>query len=214
MSPKTCYNRWNCVSNIYISWKVGNYIISAAILDFWLKVSSDSATDNTIERFDPEKMGIDTRIMFLSRQLAKLLGGATPPLFTLQIPVGSRTVKVAGVRFLLVLLTPQHYHACTGETIICLQGELSVFIYRDHYHRRSRLRDGNWFNDLCSKADTRRHSCFRVRRAVLERSNRMVVTCNDRQFELFRTAAWKSRQVYKQSTRRCINYSRGSLQTT
>jgi len=50
-----------------------NYIISAAILDFWHPVSSGSVTDSAIEKFYPESMGIDTRIMFLSRQIAELL---------------------------------------------------------------------------------------------------------------------------------------------
>jgi len=77
MALKTCYNRWNCVANRHICWEACNYIISAAILDFWRLVSSGSATDSTIEKFDLENMGIDTRIMFLSRQIAELLGGAT-----------------------------------------------------------------------------------------------------------------------------------------
>ena len=34
-----------------------NYIISAAILDFWLPVLSGSVTDSTIDKFDPENMG-------------------------------------------------------------------------------------------------------------------------------------------------------------
>jgi len=41
----------------HISWYTCNHIISAAILDFWLSVSSGSVTDSTIERFDPENMG-------------------------------------------------------------------------------------------------------------------------------------------------------------
>jgi len=37
-----------------------------------------SVTDSTIERFDPENMGIDTRIMFLPSQIAELLGVCNP----------------------------------------------------------------------------------------------------------------------------------------
>jgi len=42
---------------MYISWDTCNYIMSAAILNFWLPVSSESVTDSTIEKFDPENMG-------------------------------------------------------------------------------------------------------------------------------------------------------------
>jgi len=43
---------------MYISWDTCNHIISAAILDFWLPVSSGSVTDSTIDKFYPENMGI------------------------------------------------------------------------------------------------------------------------------------------------------------
>jgi len=46
---------------------------SAAILDFWLPVSSDSVSDGAIEKFIPENIGVDTGIVFLSRRLAELL---------------------------------------------------------------------------------------------------------------------------------------------
>ena len=36
---------------------VYNYIISAAILYFWLPVTSGSVSDSTIEKFDPQNMG-------------------------------------------------------------------------------------------------------------------------------------------------------------
>jgi len=58
---------------MYINRQACNNIISAAILDFWHQVSSDSVTDSTIDKFDPENMGIDTRMMFLSRQIDELL---------------------------------------------------------------------------------------------------------------------------------------------
>jgi len=58
---------------MYISWEACNYIISATILDFWLPVSSGSVTVSTIERFDPENIEIDTRIMFLSLVLGMTL---------------------------------------------------------------------------------------------------------------------------------------------
>jgi len=43
---------------MHISWETCHYIISAAILDFWLLVSSGSVTDSTIEKFDPDNMGV------------------------------------------------------------------------------------------------------------------------------------------------------------
>jgi len=48
---------------------------SAAILDFWLPVSSDSVSDGAIEKFTLENIGIDTGIVFLSRWIVELLGG-------------------------------------------------------------------------------------------------------------------------------------------
>jgi len=54
---------------------------SAAILDFWFPVSSDSISDGTIGNFTQENIGVDTGILFLSRRIAELLGGGnfTPP---------------------------------------------------------------------------------------------------------------------------------------
>jgi len=46
---------------------------SAAILDFWLLVSSDSVSDGAIEKFTLENIGIDNGIVFLSRRIAELL---------------------------------------------------------------------------------------------------------------------------------------------
>jgi len=46
---------------------------SAAILDFWLPVSSDSVSDGAIEKFTLEIIGIDTGVVFLSRRIAELL---------------------------------------------------------------------------------------------------------------------------------------------
>jgi len=44
-------------------------------LDFWLPVSSNSVSEGAIEKFTPENLGVDTRIVFLSRRIAELLGG-------------------------------------------------------------------------------------------------------------------------------------------
>jgi len=60
---------------------------SAAILDFWLPVSSDSISDGANEKFTLENIGLDTGIVFLSRRIAELLGGGnftTPPWSALQ----------------------------------------------------------------------------------------------------------------------------------
>jgi len=51
---------------MYISWYTCNYIISAAILDFWLPVSSGSITDSTIEKCDPKNMEVAVGILFLA----------------------------------------------------------------------------------------------------------------------------------------------------
>jgi len=52
-----------------------NSFFSAAILDFWLPVSSDSISDGAIEKFTLKNIGVDTGIMFLSRRIAELLVG-------------------------------------------------------------------------------------------------------------------------------------------
>jgi len=57
---------------MYISWYTCNYIISADILDFWLPVSSGSATDSTIETFDPENIGVAVGIVFLASLEAEM----------------------------------------------------------------------------------------------------------------------------------------------
>jgi len=65
-------------------------------MDFWLPVSSDSVSDGAIERFTPENIGVDTKIVFLSRRIAELLGGGnftTPPRFALQNSVRCPSVK-------------------------------------------------------------------------------------------------------------------------
>jgi len=64
MALTTCNCHCNCFAIMHISWDTCYYIISAVILDFWLPVSSGSVTDSTIEKYDSENMGIDTRIMF------------------------------------------------------------------------------------------------------------------------------------------------------
>jgi len=63
MALKTCYYRWNCAANMYICWDTCNYIISAAILDFWHPVSSGSVTDSTVKTFDPENIGVAVEIL-------------------------------------------------------------------------------------------------------------------------------------------------------
>jgi len=62
---------------MYIRWDTCNYIISAAIMDFWLSVSSGSVTDSTIQTFDPENMGVIIGILFLPNLDAEIpLGGS------------------------------------------------------------------------------------------------------------------------------------------
>jgi len=76
------YSRWNFVAIVYSNWAAFNSVFSAAILDFWLPVSSDSVSEGAIEKFTPENIGVDTGIVFLSRRIAELLGGGnftTPP---------------------------------------------------------------------------------------------------------------------------------------
>jgi len=60
---------------VYRNWATLKFIFLAAILDFWLSVSSDSVSDGAIKMFTPENIGIDTGIVFLSRRIAELLGG-------------------------------------------------------------------------------------------------------------------------------------------
>jgi len=80
MALKTCYYLWNCVDIMYIGWYTYYYKISAAILDFWLPVSSGSVTDNTIERFDRKNIGVAVRILFIASLEAEIpLGGLFNP---------------------------------------------------------------------------------------------------------------------------------------
>jgi len=51
---------------MYICWDTCNNIISAAILDFWLPVSSERVTDSTVEMFDPKNIGVAVKILFLA----------------------------------------------------------------------------------------------------------------------------------------------------
>ena len=55
--------------------------MSAAILDLWLPVSSGSVTDSTIEKIDPENMGVAVGIMFVASLEAEihLEDSFTPP---------------------------------------------------------------------------------------------------------------------------------------
>jgi len=48
---------------MYISWHTCNYNISVAILDIWRPVSPGSVIDSTIEKFDPENMGVAVGIL-------------------------------------------------------------------------------------------------------------------------------------------------------
>jgi len=59
---------------MYSNWATFNSVFSAAILDFWLPVSSDRVSDGAIEKFTPKNIGVDTGIVFLSRRIAELLG--------------------------------------------------------------------------------------------------------------------------------------------
>jgi len=59
-----------------------NLIISVAILNFWLPVSSVSVIDSTIEIFDLKNMGVAVDIVFLASLEAEIsLGGVVliPP---------------------------------------------------------------------------------------------------------------------------------------
>jgi len=64
-----------------ICWDTCNYIISAVILDFWLPVSSGIVTDSTIEKFNPENMGVAVGILFLASLEAEIPRGVVldPP---------------------------------------------------------------------------------------------------------------------------------------
>jgi hypothetical protein len=65
---------------MYISRDTCNYVISAAILDFWLPVSSGSDTGSTVEKFDPENMWVAVGILFLaSLEVEICLGVFLPP---------------------------------------------------------------------------------------------------------------------------------------
>ena len=80
-------SRWNFVAIMYINWDTWNYIFSAAILDFWLPVSSGSVTDSAIEKFDPENIGVAVGIWFLASLEAEIhLGGSfSPPPFNTNV---------------------------------------------------------------------------------------------------------------------------------
>ena len=57
-----------------------NYIFAAAILDFWLLVSSDSVTDSAIGKFDPKNMRVAVETLFLASLEAEIhLGLVLPP---------------------------------------------------------------------------------------------------------------------------------------
>ena len=90
------YSCWNFVAIVYRSWDTFNFVSSAAMLDFWLQVSSGNLPDVTIEKFTPENIGIDTGILLRSRRIAELPGMATlpPPRFALPNSVRCSRVKV------------------------------------------------------------------------------------------------------------------------
>ena len=48
---------------------------SAAILDYWLPVSSGSVTDSTIEKFDPKNMEVAVGMFYLASLQAGILLG-------------------------------------------------------------------------------------------------------------------------------------------
>ena len=50
-------------------------LFPAAILDFWLPVSSDKVTDRPIEKFDPKNMGVAVGIVFLASLEAEIPWG-------------------------------------------------------------------------------------------------------------------------------------------
>ena len=53
---------------------------SVAILDFWLPVPFGNVTDSTIEKLDPENMGVAVGIWFIACLEAEIhLGGSLPP---------------------------------------------------------------------------------------------------------------------------------------
>jgi len=71
------------------------------ISDF--RFSSDSVSDDAVEKFTPENIGVDTGIVFLSRRIAELLGGGN---FT-TLPRGPRYQIRSAVRGLLLMLMHQ-----------------------------------------------------------------------------------------------------------
>jgi len=77
----------HCVAIMSISWDTCNYIISAAILDFWRPVSSGSVTDSTIETFNPENMEVVVGILLLTSLEAEipLWGSFTPTPFNTNV---------------------------------------------------------------------------------------------------------------------------------
>ena len=80
---KTLLSRLNFVAIIYRSWETCKYITSAAILVFWLPVSSGTVTDSSIEKFDPENIRVAVGILFqasLEADEIHLGGGSFAPL--------------------------------------------------------------------------------------------------------------------------------------
>ena len=76
-----------------------NFVPSAGIFDVCLPVSSGRVSDGAIEKAYPQNIGIHSRIMFLSRRRAELLGGgnfASPSLswFVLQNSVRCPRIKL------------------------------------------------------------------------------------------------------------------------
>ena len=70
------------------------YGFPAAILDFWLKETSEKDGMGTVEKLAPENIGVAVGILFLSRmELEKSVGGNfTPPPRWLQTGVKNRWI--------------------------------------------------------------------------------------------------------------------------
>ena len=82
-----------------------NYIISAAILDFRILVSPACVTDSTIERFDPENIGVAVGILFLASLEAEIhRGGGGSFTLPLQTNVSKITFNIWRLNIVLVKL--------------------------------------------------------------------------------------------------------------
>ena len=66
-------------------------------LDFRENGASDKVGTNTVENLDPENIGVDTEIMFVSRRVPKLEGAATlhPPGLSCKKSIRRPTINAA-----------------------------------------------------------------------------------------------------------------------